>query len=351
MLHYEFSQSPPIKEKLAILFLNVSATQHRETGELAPSKSYFRYNGFSDVSAKAALSEYIEWGEEYQFNEKRPNTGTCKSARLTPKGVELLGQLQGISKPTGFHVRNSRTSLKKSNPFAEKAILTHTITPDQDVLRKYLSHEKEYYRNCALWELNNINPDGTRTIYYHRNNNDRYYAMGFSPQIMPADMRKEVYRDYYSYDMEACHHAILSSMFPDKPMLKAYVQNRKAMRKAIAEEANVSIKHVKRMSQAILYGKNVEKDKLTNSETFNEMHKEVKDCVEETGSSGTYGNPHKRLHHILCLKESQIMEKIMERIDVSLLTHDGFYTKEWVDTGWLSRIAYEAGVQVRWEQA
>jgi len=216
-----------------------------------------------------------------------------------------------------------------------------------------------------LFMAHNTNEDGFIPQTFTESDAGRWYANGTSLQNCSRLTRKAALHGFWQFDIEACHHTILNHIGQQAGMdtehLTAYVDDRSALREAIAEEVGVSVRQVKDSLIARVYGarqqpfSTLEKiigDKrecFISNERYQLLDKEVQNVfkhlltsaskddlyiVNAKGKKSKQADKKKKMAHLLQGHESMCLEAALKvHSSVVLPLHDGWVctSKESVD--------------------
>jgi len=232
------------------------------------------------------------------------------------------------------------------------------INADKDKIEHRLYYINEL-RSDAHWE---IIGRGNVAHRYQEASTGRLSAMGINLQNAPRTVRKAALVNQWDYDFENCHYAILQQMAKlcgmSCPNIELYLRLKSNVRKCLADEIGVSVRQVKRVLIAVIYGAHAttsqkaalfdtlgSKEKvrqLLKTETFRNLHQEVKqarDVILEhwPTSRGNLINDcrkgisikedkAKRMAHLIQGAEAFMLRTALRLYpdDIVLLLHDGF---------------------------
>ena len=214
-----------------------------------------------------------------------------------------------------------------------------------------------------LIRLSNIKPlpFGNLLQLYQETSTGRIQGKGIHLQTVPRPIRYETLRDQglFQYDIENCHYQVLEQISPmDLPTVKKYNSDKLAFRRAISQQADITIKQAKTALISIIYGAtdstgySLSETLADRTETFlslpdivglfadiktarkqiissapiveNQHGKFILNAIEKPISADE--PPNSKLAHILQGYESQILNSILEihAENVRLLLFDGF---------------------------
>ena len=204
--------------------------------------------------------------------------------------------------------------------------------------------------------------------HYIQSSSGRLYSPSISLQTCPKEIRKAALENYWDYDIDCCHFAILGQMVQKLgfscPAISNYVSNKNQIRGMIAGEVGITVGQVKTVLTATIYGaqrsqrsmdaipKEIGLDaanRLYRSPTYNQLKDEL-----ATAKSAVLKN-HPQLSGQLInlfrkkIKPSEDPDTVMSHLlqgveacalraaikgcmnEVILLQHDGFTTSKRID--------------------
>jgi macrodomain Ter protein organizer (MatP/YcbG family) len=99
---------------------------------------------------------------------------------------------------------------------------------------------------------------GLIPVLYTEIKSGRLYGDGLNPQTWQRELRKAAFNGQCDYDLENCHYAIFSQLAKQQgistPSIDYYLENKRIMRKAIAEAVGISTDDAKQCLIALIYG-------------------------------------------------------------------------------------------------
>lgn len=226
------------------------------------SKEHSFTNGYELMPwMSEALEEYLE--------ETPPSRLLNKNGQAFRKALNGIASLDKDGNPVTGWMRSDAPSLVEINvksikqaqsdcelllAASQQGILPDTINYDGD------GKIKQIIRSAKVLRVLAANFTFPRCIMhqYVQSASGRLYAGGLNLQSCPRVLRHAALVGHWDYDIESCHHAILSQMAAkygfECRVINHYVENKKAVRKALAQEVGITLEQAKTVITMTAYG-------------------------------------------------------------------------------------------------
>jgi len=223
--------------------------------------------------------------------------------------------------------------------------------------------------NTILRYANNKIAPGHVIHRYFACSTGRLYAKKINLQTMPKQIKQAALHGLWEYDFENCHYAIFKQLAKkigiECPAISDYLKHKKAIRKQISEDVDITLDDTKTCLIAVIYGANsfewydaaiperigLDKSiKLSKHPKFKAIHGEVRTVGKEIinqwpSQRGKYKNAmgkaidktkkqNEILAHLIQGIEASMLNTVLRNHPKSivLLQHDGFASKYRLDT-------------------
>ena len=181
-------------------------------------------------------------------------------------------------------------------------------------------------------------------IKYRQSKFGRYFSLSveniFNPQALTRRERKHLFKTQYSYDIEACHPALMKSICSlfniELPYVTDYINNKKYHRAQLAESLGVDTQLIKDAFNAATNGSTL------NDKEFKSVrsHPFIKGFLKDIRTAKQYAikwfdfegkgitlEARQYLPYVLQQTESKIITRVLQNLrGTTMLIHDGFYS-------------------------
>ncbi len=362
---------------------------------------YKRKCGFTssgDFNRYLVENDYLE-----KVGKHNQNKAIGQAYRMTYKATTLVEQAIEANEPASlveFSGKTIRPIRKNPRAIRSKDVNGHTRATENNISanvkidlaagRSYvkanpsLQHSRTF---DALAQASNVNQTEPGTIiqHYRESASGRLYGQSIHLQNSPRGIRAALLNGQNDYDIEACHPFLLNELAKrfggDYPMIDYFLANKKAFRQYLSDECGSPIDHVKESINALVcsprFGANLRTTSIEEVEygcyapifenvQVKQLAKEFEQAgntvlkqqtisrggiLNALGKHRTVTNKKaKMLSHILTGIEVQALDIAMGLYgdNITLLAHDGFVTKEPINTNELiNKVESKIGFTLR----
>lgn len=239
-----------------------------------------------------------------------------------------------------------------------------------EVVDKFRS-DIDTYRCLDLLSRNNIANDSIIQCY-QESDSGRLYAIGINLQNAPKIIRRAALAGNYNYDIQNCHFSILNQKASRYGLysktIEHYLKNKKEVRNSISKDMGLSIKVIKEVLIAMLYGSPLGKyrnsisnkvgvdkiDEIMADDFFLGMNQDIKRArntiidksfISRDRLSNAMGKKivvsnttkSQQLAHLLQGVEALVLKTIVTQYNknILLLLHDRFVSNEELDVKYM----------------
>jgi len=304
---------------------------------------------------------------------------------LTPPKAILSKDKKGVTIKAWRNLQVSsvvsinRSSLDEFGENLNLSLLNKFKNDKPEVVDNFYS-DIDAYRYLDLLSRNNIAIDSIIQCY-QESDSGRLYGTGINLQNAPKIIRRAALAGNYNYDIQNCHFSILNQKATGYGLylgtIEHYLKNKKEVRNSISKDMGLSIKVIKEVLIAMLYGSPLGKygnsvsnkvgvdkiDEIMADDFFIGMNQDIKRArktiIDKSSiSRGRLSNAMgkkivvsnttkpQQLAHLLQGVEALVLKTIVTQYNknILLLLHDGFVSNEELDIKYMEEnIKFETG--------